>query len=171
MFVAVALLVGAWWFTSADAVDGWSGRPNGSVPVGLGESMYVGYAGLADRAIVATSLTPVATDGIQTALFVCEPTHTRTETIGFVDRTVIDDHCDLVPVTGSIALRTDPLDGYPVIEVTRTQPGLQRLCGVDIRYRDGWRWGQTRASVYDVVFHEGDEPLEDATAWPSCAGG
>ena len=156
---------------SADAVDGWAGRPNGSAQVGMGESMYVGYAGLADRPVVATSLTPVATGGLRTSMFICEPTHTRTEIVGLVDNTTIDDYCELVPVTDSVPLRDDPRDGYPVIEVTRTQPGLQRLCGVDIRYRDGWRWGRTRAAVYDVVFGAGDDVREDATVWPSCPGG
>ena len=92
-------------------------------------------------------------------------THTRTEIVGLVDGTTIDNFCELVPVTDSIPLWDNPLDGYPVIEVTRTQPGPQRLCGVDVRYRDGWRWGQTRAAVYDVIFDADDDALEDATAY------
>lgn len=169
--LVIAFLVGVWWFTSADAVDGWTGRPNGSAQVSMDESMYVGYAGLADRPVIATSLTPVVTDGLRASLFFCEPTHIRTEIVGLVDSTTIDSFCELVPVTDSVPLWHDPQDGYPVIEVTRTQPGPQRLCGVEIRYRDGWRWGQTRAAVYDVVFDADEDALEDPTAWPSCPGG
>jgi hypothetical protein len=168
--VVVALLIGAWWFTSSDAVGDWAGRPNSAAQVGMGESMYVGYAGLADRRVVATSLTPIATSGLQTAVFFCEPTDTRTEIVGIVDHGSINDYCDLVPVSGRTRLGADHLEGYLVIEVTRTEPGVQRLCGIDVRFRDGWRWGHARAAVYDVVFEAGDGALEGGFVPPSCSG-
>lgn len=168
--VVAAVLAGVgWWATSADAVRPGHGQPSMAGSLALGEPFYVGLPGMAERDVVATSLHPVVTPGLEAEVLVCHRDPSYGASVGGGGRSDIEDACErLVPANGETLVEAHAADTYLVVEVTRTDGGPQRLCGVDVRYRDGWRWGSETRAGTDVLFDVGEDPLDDPSAWPPC---
>lgn len=169
VLVATAFAGVGWWATSADAVRSGDGMPGMAGSLTEGEPFYVGLLGLAERDVVATSIRPRVTSGLGAEVLVCHRDPSYGGSVGGGDRSDIQDACArLVPAAGDTPLEAHPGASYVVVEVTRTGDGPQRLCGVGIRYRDGWRWGHEEGAGADVLFDAGEDPLGDPSAWPPC---
>ncbi|MCC5947880.1 MAG: hypothetical protein JJT89_05440 [Nitriliruptoraceae bacterium] len=147
--IVVAALVGVWFLTTPDDIPG----PGGTVGMQLepGESSFVGVYGLSGRDLVLESVEPVTLNGLDTALWLCDPIP-ESGVIGAGGRASLDEHCRSVePFEPGTVLAGRGQDGhldqpYLLVEVTSTSDQRQGMCGLDITYRavDGWRTGRVR---------------------------
>lgn len=168
--LGVAVLGVAWLVTAPDAVA--SAAAAGStvgVTADVGEPMYVGSHALADRDVVVESVAPVTVNGLDVALWMCDPASGAVP-IGAVGGEALPTLCrsvePLLPGTTVAGLPAGSrvVDPYVLLEVTPTDDGPQGLCGLDLTYRfaDGWRTGRQRAAGPPRVVVNGD----DDASWP-----
>lgn len=161
--VAVAMLVGLWFLTAPDDVT----TPGGLLGMQIepGESVYVGYYYLSDRDLVIESIEPVTINGLDTALFLCDPIP-HMDVLGAGSRDDVDEHCRGVePFEPGMVIAgrnpdAAPSEAYLLVEVTPTRDQPQGLCALDITYRavDGWRTGRQQAGgLYRVAVNEPED--------------
>lgn len=178
--LAVAVLGAAWLVTAPDAVvPAAAADAIVGVTADVGEPMYVGSYALADRDVVIESIEPVTVNGLDVALWMCDPAPGAAP-IGAVASEGLSRSCrsvePLVPGTTVAALPAggQVVEPYVVLEVTPTADGPQGLCGLDVTYRlaDGWRTGRHReAGPPHVVVNEGDDaPWPEEGVLASCRG-
>lgn len=131
----------------------------------VGDGLLVGHAGLAEQDLSVLALWPESSPGIDVEFLLCKRAD-GADLIGGVPEADASQYCaDLETVGAGTQLRADPprapSDDYLVARLRPTDEGEQWLCGFDVAYRSGWRFGWQRDVGMRVVLNATDDDALD----------
>jgi hypothetical protein len=157
LLAAVAVLVGGVWLTHPKAI-----YPVGNeigVRVAVGQTVVVAtnvitsgptqnskrYQSVALRAVAPVVVKNTAGAGV--AMVLCTPTGTYG--VGSVRAADLGQYCSQVAPLGSgtVALGLGPPMTQLLAEITPSRPGVVRIEGFEVTYRDGIRWGTQTGGI------------------------
>lgn len=162
--IVLAVLAVLWWFLGAGAVSESYAGLGADLPVG--EGLLVGHPGFIEQDLDVLAVRPVASPGLDIEFLICEEGEGGDSAIGAVPEADASQYCaSLQPVDLGTGLRANPPAGdsrdYLVVLLRPTDEGPQWMCGFDIAYRSGWRFGWQRGVGMRVVLNGTTDELMD----------
>lgn len=144
VLIVALLLGGGWWLTSARSLGHYGFDLRADLEIG--DQLHIGFPAFVDQDLSVISLRADLSEGLEGEFHVCHPRQ-GADVVGLVPD--LDPSCSQVDQAGrgtSLAADRPEADRVPylVLSLTATAPGEQWLCGIDVMYRSGVRFGWQR---------------------------